>query len=53
MINLKHLVLICEAINKIHELTETDIHHIVDALTGIAWGQDFAGLIKSYLAGYE
>lgn len=47
---LNHLILIGDAVEKIHELTETDIPDIVDALTGIAWDEEDAGQIKAYHA---
>ena len=47
---LNHLILIGNAVEKIHELTETDIPDIVDALTGIAWDEEDAGQIKAYHA---
>lgn len=48
---LDHLILIGDAVEKIHELTETHIPDIVDALTGIAWDEEDAGQIKAYHAG--
>ncbi len=48
---LNHLILIGDAVEKIHELTETDIPDIVDALTGVAWDEEDAGRIKAYHAG--
>ena len=47
----KHLILIGDAVEKFHDLTETDIPDIVDALTGIAWDEEDAGQIKAYHAG--
>ena len=47
---LNHLILIGDAVEKIHELTEADIPDIVDALTGIAWDEEDAGQIKAYRA---
>lgn len=47
---LDHLILIGDAVEKIHELTETHIPDIVDALTGIAWDEEDAGQIKAYHA---
>jgi hypothetical protein len=48
---LNHLILIGDAVEKIHELTNTDIPDIVDALTGVAWDEEDAGQIKAYHAG--
>lgn len=47
---LNHLILIGDAVEKIHVLTETDIPDIVDSLTGIAWDQEDAGQLKAYHA---
>jgi 2-methylisocitrate lyase-like PEP mutase family enzyme len=46
---LNHLILVADAVERISEITETnDIPAIVDALTGIAWGEEEAGEIKAY-----
>ena len=50
---LNHLILIGDAVEKIHMLTETHIPDIVDALTGVAWNQEEADKIKDYHANDE
>ena len=52
MSNLNQTILIGNAIEQIHELTEANIMDIVDALTGIAWDEEEARQIKARFTGH-
>lgn len=50
LMKLNHLILIADAVEEIHILTDTDIPDIVNALTGTAWDEEDAVQIKAYFS---
>ena len=51
--SLKSLYLLADAVERISEITETNIPDIVDALIGVAWDEEDASEIKQYHSSEE
>ena len=45
---MREIILVADAIEKITELTDTTIPEVVDALTGLCFDEESAGDIKRY-----